>query len=101
MEFEQYELLIQELTPLNINQDFEGYILPKFEDEKRRRIQINLIKFKMEFILKLIIKKLFSLKMIYKILLLIINLMIELLLFLIRKKMMKFYANFLIRKLSF
>ena len=41
MEFEQYELLIQELTPLNINQDFEGYILPKFEDEKRRRIQIN------------------------------------------------------------
>ena len=41
MEIEQYKLLIQELTPLNINHDFEGYILPKYEDEKRRRIQIN------------------------------------------------------------
>ena len=37
----QYKILIQELTPLNINHDFEGYILPKYEDEKRRRIQIN------------------------------------------------------------
>ena len=41
MLIEQYKLLIQELTPLNINHIFIGYILPKYEDEKRKIINLN------------------------------------------------------------
>ena len=77
MEFEQYELLIEELTPLNINQDLKVIFYLNLKMKKEEEFKLILIKFKMEFLLKLIIKKLFSLKMIFKILLLIINLMIE------------------------
>ena len=74
MEFEQYELLIQELTPLNINQDLKVKFYLNLKMKKEEEFKLILIKFKMEFILKLIIKKLFSLKMIFKIFLFIINL---------------------------
>ena len=75
MEFEQYELLIEELTPLNINQDLKVIFYLNLKMKKEEEFKLILIKFKMEFILKLIIKKLFSLKMIFKIFLLVINLM--------------------------
>ena len=74
MEFEQYELLIEELTPLNINQDLKVIFYLNLKMKKEEEFKLILIKFKMEFILKLIIKKLFSLKMIFKIFLFIINL---------------------------
>ena len=41
MLIDQYKLLIQELTPLNIDHNFIGYIIPKYEDEKRKRIEFN------------------------------------------------------------
>ena len=41
MLIEQYKLLIVELTPLNIDHNFIGYIIPKYEDEKRKRIEFN------------------------------------------------------------
>ena len=41
MLIDQYKLLIQELTPLTIDHNFIGYILPKYEDEKRKRIEFN------------------------------------------------------------
>ena len=75
MEFEQYELLIEELTPLNINQDLKVIFYLNLKMKKEEEFKLILIKFKMEFLLKLIIKKLFSLKMIFKIFLLVINLM--------------------------
>ena len=75
MEFEQYELLIEELTPLNINQDLKVIFYLNLKMKKEEEFKLILIKFKKEFILKLIIKKLFSLKMIFKIFLLVINLM--------------------------
>ena len=74
MEFEQYELLIEELTPLNINQDLKVIFYLNLKMKKEEEFKLILIKFKMEFLLKLIIKKLFSLKMIFKIFLFIINL---------------------------
>ena len=37
----QYKILIQELTPLNIDHDFIGYILPEYEDQKKKRIECN------------------------------------------------------------
>ena len=37
----QYKILIQELTPLNIDHDFIGYIIPEYEDEKKKRIECN------------------------------------------------------------
>ena len=37
----QYKLLIQELTPLKIDHNFIGYILPQYEDEKRKRIECS------------------------------------------------------------
>ena len=75
MEFEQYELLIQEWTPLNINQDLKVIFYLNLKMKKEEEFKLILIKFKMEFLLKLIIKKLFSLKMIFKIFLFLINLM--------------------------
>ena len=41
MLIDQYKLLIQELTPLNIDHNFIGYIIPKYEDEKTKRIEFN------------------------------------------------------------
>ena len=41
MLIDQYKLLIQELTPLTIDHNFIGYILPIYEDEKRKRIEFN------------------------------------------------------------
>ena len=53
MLIEQYKLLIVELTPLNIDHNFIGYILPKYEDQKRKRIECNFGKVKGGFCLKI------------------------------------------------
>ena len=37
----EYKRIIQELTPLNIDHDFIGYILPEYEDQKKKRIECN------------------------------------------------------------
>ncbi len=53
MLIDQYKLLIQELTPLTIDHNFIGYILPKYEDEKRKRIEFNFGKVRDGFCLKI------------------------------------------------
>ena len=40
----QYKILIQELTPLNIDHDFIGYILPEYEDQKKKELNVILEK---------------------------------------------------------
>ena len=101
MEFEQYELLIQELTPLNINQDFEGYILPKFEDEKRRRIQINFNKVQKGIYIKVDNKEVVFTKNDIQDFLIPYKFNERIIIVFNSKENDEFYANFLIKKLSF